>query len=37
MADIKLTDATWLDYNKERVRGALTAILGKTDKETGER
>lgn len=31
MADIKLTDATWLEYNKERVRGRLMVILGQSE------
>ena len=36
MATVRLTDETWLEYNTERVRGAITAMLGKTD-EDGER
>ena len=35
MATIKLTDATWLDYNKERVRGRLMVVLGSSENKLG--
>jgi len=35
MATIKLTDATWLDYNKERAKGRLMVILGSSENKLG--
>ena len=35
MATIKLTDATWLDYNKERVKGRLMVVLGSSENRLG--
>ena len=35
MATIKLTDAIWLDYNKERAKGRLMVVLGSSENKLG--